>query len=196
LVLGRTEREHDERLNIVLSRLEQANLSLNSAKCELKKTSVKYVGHIVSAEGISADPEKVNAIKVMQPPSDITGVRSFLGMVAQLSKFTPTLAEHTKPIRDLLSTKNQFYWGPYQQTAFDRIKQVLTSTPVLALYDPKRYTVLATNAISFEIGHLFFQRQDNGDLKPVSYGSRALSPTEQRYSTIEKEALGSLTGAK
>ena len=133
MVFGRTECEHDERLNIVLSRLEQANLSLNSAKCEFKKTAVKYVGHIVSAEGISADPEKVNAIKIMQPPSDVTGVRSFLGMVAQLSKFTPMLAEHTKPIRDLLSTKNQFYWGPYQQKSFDNIKQLLTSTPVLAL---------------------------------------------------------------
>ena len=66
----------------------------------------------------------------------------------------------------------------------------------LHFYDPKRYTVLATDASSFGLGHSLFQKQDNGDLKPVSYGSRALSPTEQRYSTIEKEALGVTYGCE
>ena len=92
--------------------------------------------------------------------------------------------------------KNQFYWGPDQQKAFDLIKQSLTNAPVLALYDPNRYTVLKTDASSYGLGCPLFQKQDDGDMKPVSFASRALSPTEQRYSTIEKEALESHTVAR
>ena len=110
--------------------------------------------------------------------------------------FSPLLAEHSKPIRDLLSSKNQFYWGPDQQKAFDLIKQSLTNAPVLALYDPNRYTVLKTDASSYGLGCALFQKQDDEDMKPVSFASRALSPTEQRYSTIEKEALGVTYGCE
>ena len=102
LVFGRTDNEHDKRRSKVLSRLERANVTLNSAKCEFKKTSVKFVGHIVSADGISADPQKVDGIRNMPPPNNIHGVRSFLGMVNQLGKFTPALSELSKPLRDLL----------------------------------------------------------------------------------------------
>ncbi|MCG8044483.1 MAG: RNase H-like domain-containing protein, partial [Candidatus Thiodiazotropha endolucinida] len=196
LVYGRTETEHDERLHIVLSRLHGANLTINPSKCEFKKTSIKYVGHIISSSGITADPERVKGITGMNAPTDVHGVRRFLGMVNQLQKFTPLLAEYSKPIRDLLSNKNQFYWGPDQQKSFELIKQLLTNTPVLALYDPNRKTVLKTDASSYGLGCALFQEQENGDMKPVSYASRALSPTEQRYSTIEKEALAITFGCE
>ena len=117
-------------------------------------------------------------------------------MVNQLRKFSPLLAEHSKPIRDLLSSKNQFYWGPDQQKAFYLIKQSLTNAPVLALYDPNRYTALKTDASSYGLGCALFQKQDDGDMKPVSFASRALSPTEQCYSTIDKEALGVTYGCE
>ena len=190
LVHGKTEQEHDQRLNMVLTGMEKANLTLNPDKCEFSKPSVKYVGYIIGSNGISADPDKVKAICDMKPPTNIHEVRRFLGMVNQLGKFTPKLAENSKPIRDLLSTKNQFYWGPDQQSAFENIKQMMTSTPILALYDPNKDTVLMTDASGQGIGNALFQKQENGDLKPVSFSSRALTPTEKRYSTIEKEALG------
>ena len=142
LVFGRTEAEHDERLHEVLTRLHEANLTINPSKSEFRKTSIKYVGHIIGPSGISADPERVQGIKNLEAPTDVHGVRRLLGMVNQLGKFSPLLAEHSKPIQDLLSSKNQFYWGPDQQKAFDLIKQSLTNAPVLALYDPNRYTVL------------------------------------------------------
>ena len=150
----------------------------------------------MSADGISADPQKVEAIRNMPPPKNVHGVRSFLGMVNQLGKFTPALSELSKPLRDLLSTKNQFLWGPSQQKAFEEIKDVLTNTPVLALYDPNKFTVLQTDASNFGIAAVLFQEQENGDMKPVCFSSRSLTPCEQKYSTIEKEALGVTYGCE
>ena len=196
LVFGGTEAEHDERLHEVLTRFHEANLTINPSKSEFRKTLIKYVGHIIGPLGISADPERVQGIKNLEAPTDVHGVRRLLGMVNQLGKFSPLLAEHSKPIRGLLSSKNQFYWGPDKQKAFDLIKQSLTNAPVLALYDPNRYTELKTDASSYGLGCALFQKQDDGDMKPVSFASRALSPTEQRYSTIEKEALGDTYGCE
>ena len=105
LVFGRTETEHDERLHKVLSRLHDANLTINSSKSEVKKTTIKYVCHIVGPSGISADPERVKGIKNFDAPTDVHGMRRLLGMINQLGKFLPLLAEYSKPIREIQSKK-------------------------------------------------------------------------------------------
>ena len=99
---------------------------------------------------------KVASIRDLAAPTDLYGVRRFLGMVNQMGKFTPMLAEYSKPIRDLLSSKNQFHWGSNQQAAFEKTKTLLTNTPVLALYDPNKYTLQKTDASNFCLGwHVF-----------------------------------------
>ena len=96
---------------------------------------MKFLGQVVHEMGICPDPDKVNSIQRRQQPANITELRRFLGMVNQLSKFSPQLAEKTKPLRDLLSAKNQWVWGGSQQQAFDNVKADLSSSPTLALYD-------------------------------------------------------------
>ena len=98
--------------------------------CEFSRNSVRFLGQIIDQSGIRPDPDKVNAIQTMTEPTNITELRQFLGMTNQLSKFTPHLSSMTKPLRDLLSTKNLWIWGPAQQ-AFHTIKQQLSSAPVL-----------------------------------------------------------------
>ena len=110
-------------------------------------------------------------------------------MINQLGKFTPHLAEITKPMRDLLSKRNDWTWGHAQQMCFAQLKESLTSAPVLALYNANRETTLSADASSYGLGAVLLQKQPDGELRPVAYASRAMSGVEQRYAQIEKEAL-------
>ena len=101
LVFGRNEGEHNERLKRVLRRLEESGMTLNRGKCEFRMRKIKFLGHQACGEGISADPDKVRAITEMQPPKDKTKLKSFLGMVNYLSKFSGRLAELERPLREL-----------------------------------------------------------------------------------------------
>ena len=114
LIHGKTQEEHDCRLKAVLKRLEEAGATLNAEKCEFSKKEVKFAGYVLNEEGIKSDREKTESIQDMDTPQNVIDVRRFLGMVNQLGKFLPHLAEKTKPIRDLLNTKDEFLWGPTQ----------------------------------------------------------------------------------
>ena len=189
LVSGKTQEEHDQRLLEVLSRIKRSGLTLGPDKCEINKTSVKFLGQLVDENGVRPDPEKVQAIMQMKPPTSVSELRRFLGMVNQQSKFSPHLADQTKPLRELLSSKNHWIWERAHQKAFKKLKQSLSSSKVLARYDPTYETILSADASSYGVGAVLKQVQPCGSIKPVAYVSRALSSTEQRYAQIEKEAL-------
>ena len=107
LVTGKTQAEHDSRVKLVFTRLSKAGLTLGREKCEIDKKSVKFLGQVVDESGVRPDPEKVRAIQQMKTPTTVSELRRFLGMINQQSKFSPHLADQTKPLRDLLSKKNQ-----------------------------------------------------------------------------------------
>ncbi|XP_061132648.1 uncharacterized protein K02A2.6-like [Syngnathus typhle] len=188
LIWGVDQIEHDKRLREALTRLRDAGVTLND-KCEFSKTKIKFLGQIIQATGVSPDPEKLNAVKAMKEPTNISEVRRFLGMANHLGKFLPHLAEKTRPLRDLLRKTNMWSWGPQQIQAFESIKIDLTTPPGLALYDPSADTLVSADSSSYGLGAVLLQKTSSMDWKPVAYASRALSTTEQRYAQIEKEAL-------
>ena len=187
LVGGRGQKEHDERLREVLKRLKDAGLTLNE-KCEFSKDQVKFLGHIVSAQGIAIDPSKVEAITKFPAPEGVPELRRLLGMVNHVAKFAPNLAELTKPLRDLLKKENEWVWGPDQEEAFKKLKMLLSSSPILQHYNPNKPTMVSADASSYGIGGVLMQKDSEG-WKPVFYASRAMTSTEQRYAQVEKEAL-------
>lgn len=189
LVYGKTREEHDERLRKVLLRLQNSGVTLNHEKCHFAQSRVNFLGHVIDAMGIQPDPDKVVAIQKVQTPVNVGDVRRFLGMANQLSKFSPNLADMTQPLRELLVKGNQWMWGEPQQKAFSQIKEALTTSPVLALFDPNLDTVVSADASSNGLGAVLLQKQQSGELKPVAYISQSMTPTEQRYAQIEKEAL-------
>ena len=180
LIHGKSQEEHDERLSQVLCRLQKEGLTLNKAKCKFSQRQVPFLGQVVDEAGIKPDPSKVAAIRNVPVPTNVGDIRRFLGAVNQMSKFAPNLAEVTKPLRDLLVKGNHWVWGEAQQRAFEEVKRMLTTTPVLALFDPQYDTTLSADASSYGLGAVLLQRQPGGQLKPVAYISRSMTATEQR----------------
>ncbi|XP_027869193.1 uncharacterized protein K02A2.6-like [Xiphophorus couchianus] len=193
LVWGRTQEEHDARLYTVLGKIQEAGITLNIDKCDLSKQSVTFLGHIISVNGVSPDPNKTEAVRKMKEPRNVSELRSFLGMVNQLGRFIPKLAERDKPLRDLLSKKNCWIWGVDQARAFQELKDLLSSPPVLAMYDTNRECKVSADASAYGLGSVLLQKWGQ-EWRPVAYVSRSLTQTEQRYAQVEKEAL-SLTWA-
>ena len=189
LIHGTTQDVHDERLIKVLQRLEELGMTLNSEKCQFTQTSMKFLGHVIDSTGIHPDPSKVSAILKVPAPGNVGDIRRFLGMVNQLSKFTPHLAETTQTMRELLRKNNAWVWEDAPKTAFSKVKATLTATPVLSLFDPNLETIVSVGASSFGLGAVLKQRQRTGELKPVAFISRSMTAIERKYAQIEKEAL-------
>ena len=113
-------------------------------------------------------------------------LRKFLGMVSQPSKFQLQIAELSKPLRDLLTSKSHWLWSEAQQQAFAALMKTLSSTPTLAHSNANRPTELSSNASSYGLGVVLLQPQDDDEWCPVAYASPAMSSTEQRYAHLGK----------
>ena len=171
----------------MLQRLEREKVTLNADKCEFKKSEVRFLGHVVNKNGISPDPRKTKAVLEMESPQNLTELRRFMGMINQLGKFSPRLAELSQPLRELLSTKRQWLWSSSQEQAFKQVKKELSHPTVLALYNRQASSKVSSDA-SYGLGAVLVQKHED-QWKPVAYASRAMNETERRYAQIEKEAL-------
>ena len=181
LVFGKDQDQHDAQLMVVLRRIQSAGVTLNKDKCKFSMSQVSFLGHIIDETGIRADPEKTAAIQNIELSRTIPELRRFLGMVNQLGKFSPNLAQITQPLRELLKKAHIWQWTEAQQ-----------QLTVLCIYDPNAETA---DASSHGLGAVLLQKHDS-EWKPVAYASRSLSDTEANYAQIEKEALASVWAAK
>ena len=133
LVHGQTQEEHDQRLDNVLQRMKEVGMTLNKDKCHFSQKQVKFLGQLIDREGVHPDNGKVRAIQEFRTPQNVGETRRFLGMCYHLSKFAPNLADKTKPLRQLLNKRDQWVWGEPQRVAFKEVKEILTTSPILAL---------------------------------------------------------------
>ena len=154
----------------------------------------KWLGHKINENGMKPNQEKVEAILKLKSPKNTKDLKSFLGAIQYLEKFLPKLSERADRFRKLLKTNEPWKWGPGQETDFNRIRQILTEGPCLAHYAQDKDNMVTTDASKTGLGITFWQKQDNGDIKPIAYGRRYLNDTEKNYSVGELELLAVVWG--
>ncbi|UYV77965.1 K02A2.6-like [Cordylochernes scorpioides] len=188
VVYASTFEEHLRRLQLVLRCIQKAGLNLNHKKCLFGSRRIKILGHLVDANGIHPDPDKVEAVSKFPRPRNISELRSFLGLCSYYRRFIENFADKARSLHDLLKTEKQFYWDAAQEKAFEVLKTALISEPVLGHFDETADIHLHTDASGHGIGAVLLQIQ-GGKERPIAYASRSLTKAENNYSTTEKECL-------
>lgn len=188
LVFGKTQSAHDQSLEAVFRRLKERGLTLNKHKCEYGKDKLEFFGYVFSGEGITPDPKKIEDIVNLQTPTSASEVRSLLGMTNYCSRFIPDYATKTEPLRKLTHKDQPWEWTSQHDHAVTQLKEALVNAPVTAYFDPAKDTEISVDASPVGLAAILSQ-VDGETNHIVTYASRSLSETEQRYSQTEREAL-------
>ena len=191
LVFGRTADEHLTRLETVLERLSQAGLKLKPSKCHFGQSSVHFLGHIVSEQGIATDPSKTERVKTWPEPTNVSDLRAFLGLTGYYRRFIRDYAEKAAPLTDLTSKRKRFNWTSVHTEAFQRLKSELCSPPVLRypIFHSQVPFILKTDASDIAAGAVLCQRQEEEGEHVVAYASRKFNAAERNYPAFERELL-------
>ncbi|KAJ8710409.1 hypothetical protein PYW07_009775 [Mythimna separata] len=196
LVTDGTPEGHLKKLNIVLQRLQDAGLTVQKEKCDFFKNEIKYLGYIISKDGLQKDPAKVKAIADAPVPTNVNTLQSFLGLVNYYRNFVPGASSILSPLYDLLKKGVKWTWSTLHQQAFDKIKKCLTSDQVLTHFNPNAKIVLTVDASPSGLGGILSQIDEYGLERPVAFASRTLNAAEKNYSQIQKEATAIIFGIR
>ena len=142
--------KHVANVRKLLQRGRVHGISISQKKFVFAKQEVRYVGFIVNGEGIKADPDKMKAIRDFPQPTNLTEIRSFMGLVNQLGGYSKDLIETALPLRPLLKSKKVFQWMEEHTQAFKAVKKIIADFPIRAHFDPKLPTILETDASKIE----------------------------------------------
>ena len=181
---------HIKHVNEVLSRLRKAGLFAKLEKCEFFASFIDFLGHRISSEGISMDPNKVDSILNWPTPSCVKDVQSFIGLANYYRRFIPGFAKIAHPLHKLLRKNINFTWTTDAQSAFDCLKSKFTSAPILIHPNRDLPFTVETDSSNFAIGAILSQVSPNDNLiHPVAFFSRSLNGAEKNYPIYDKELL-------
>ena len=196
LVHDNDYKSHIQKVWKILEACEENSITLNPDKVNFAQEEVSYCGYILNKDGFTVDRRKTDAIRNFPKPTCITDLRSFMGLVNQLTDFSSEIAKKAEPLRHLLKKNTVWMWTTVHDKAFEDMKETLVSPPVLAYFDPNLATMLLTDASKLNgIGFALLQQHDDG-WKLVKCGSRFMSDTERRYAIIEQEMLAVVWATK
>ena len=188
IVFGRDLDEYTDHLRRVLAALTAVGVKLNPDKCQLEMRVIEFLGHIVSAEGVTLSQSRVDAVLRLPRPTDAKTTRSFLGVTNYFGKFVEDYASIVKPLTVLTSAKKEFVWEDEQEAAWVQLRHAVAACPVLAHLDYAKDIYIRTDASVMGIGAVLFQLDEEGREEPVCFLSKAFSDVMTRWSTIEQEA--------
>ena len=178
----------------VLKKLENAGYRASEKKSEFFQNKIKWLGHEIDEDGIKPNKEKVKAILDLKHPENPKQLKSFLGAIQYLAKFLPSLSERTDKLQKLLKKNTEWKWETEQQNDFEMIKKMLTEEPALAHYGKDKDNIVTTDPSKTGLGITLWQKQVDGELKPIAFDSRFLNDTEKNYSIGELELLAVVWG--
>ena len=188
LVCSETFEDHVRDLRQVFLQYRAAGLKANPKKTELGMAEVLFLGHVVSQLGIRPNPEKIAAVREFLPPTNLTEVRSFMGLINYYRRFIPDLARIAAPIQNLTKKDKPFVWNGDCETSFAELKEKLTSAPLLRRPDFNHTFILQTDWQPTGIGAVLSQEIE-GIEHVIAYASKALNIHEQHYAPTEGELL-------
>ncbi len=216
IVFSKSKEEHLTNLGYIFDLLKEADLKLGLSKCKFMCETVQYLGHVISASGITPDPEKIEILKNFKRPTSVVEIQSFLGLASYYRRFIQNFADIAHPLIELTKGKKQkdnrknkakrqvaeqttgndtFMWGNAEQTAFEQLRKCLTTPPIVAFPDFEKEFLIFTDASNYGIGAVLSQIQDGKEVV-IAYSSRHLNAAERNYSAIEREALAIVYGIK
>ena len=196
VITGKTEEDHLKNLRTVLERIKEHGLRLCKEKFCFFQESIEYLGHVISRQGLHPSKKKVEAIQKIAESTNVTELKSFLGMVVYFAKFLPQLSERAAPLNELLKNGTPWFWTSAESAVFNGVKEDLMSMPVLMHFNPKLPIGLACHASTSGIGAGLFHILPNGEERLIGYASKSLTPVERNYSQIEREGLSIVFGVK
>ncbi|SAL97626.1 hypothetical protein [Absidia glauca] len=184
IIYSKSVEQHEQDLRLVLARLAKYDFKISRNKCQFFCKEVKFLGFLMSGNGVRSDPIKTEPIKNWPQPTSAKDVQQFMGLCAFYHKFMENLSTKAKPLYALLKADKTFEWTPQAQAAFEELKTRLIKLPTLAYPDPQQPYDLHTDASNIGIGAVLVQHG-----RPISYASRTLQASEINYHTTEKECL-------
>ena len=187
LIYSPTLKEHEKHVTEVLGILRQHQLYAKESKCSFAQQQVEYLGHIISAEGVRADPQKITSMLQWPRPVNTRQLKGFLGLTGYYRKFVKGYGAIAKPLTTLLK-KDGFNWGEEAEDAFQKLKLAMCSTPVLALPDFSQPFIVETDACYGGIGAVLMQNR-----RPLAYLSQGLGQKNLGLSIYENELLALVT---
>ena len=184
---------HLDNLKFVFQRLREAGLKVKPTKCEFFKNRVPFLGHIVSQDGVSTDPTKTEKIANWSTPTSRHRLQQFLGLASYYRHFIKNFATLCRPLYQMTEKSSSFKWTKECQEAFEELKRMLVSPPILTFPDFSKDFILDTDASDFGMGAVLSQIDENGCERVIAYASRTLSKAERNYSVTRKELLAVIT---
>ena len=194
LIFSKDQTSHKQHLKMVLDRLQTVGLKVNDRKCEFNKRQIEFLGHQVDEHGIRPPESRVQALKNLNPPRDEKELVRYLGMFGFYQRCIPHFAELVTPLRNLRKGKS-FQWDDTHTKAFLELKRSLEEATYLAFPSKIGHLTITADASNEAIGACLNQLQE-GEVKPLSFFSRKLSPGEKRTSTFDKELLAIFAAVK
>ena len=182
LIYSKTLDEHVQHLDTVMSVLRNHQFYCKLKKCEFEKAELKFLGHIVGATGVKVDPDKIAVIRDYPRPTNVSELRSFLGLATYFRNFVLAFSVLAGPLHKLTGKDVPFVWSPECESAFQGLKHVLTHAPVLAMPNFSKPFEMVSDASRKGMGAVLLQEG-----RPVAFFSRALTPPEHNYSVTELE---------